>query len=230
LHLHLGGGGLEIGDVALDRRVQIGEVAVDHEARAEPLAQAGDAVVLGVEFGEGDAVLPATRGGHGILGLFVGQGSRGDAGEAVVHVEGPVAALAELAVADDVDPGLGLLANHLADRLRQARLVVGTLVGLAILDLVQKLDQLGRPHQAADMGCQDAVAGHFPPHCYGSGLSFPYHLRIARGSRAAAGEGANGREFFADSAWQTLCEVLNRREGVPARCVGAPLRASWKSW
>src|SRR5262245_27739926 len=80
-----------------------------------------------------------------------------------VDVEGPVAALAEFPVADDVDAGLGLLANHLVDRLREACLVGGALVGLAILDLVQELDQLRRPHQAADMGGQDAVAGHFSP-------------------------------------------------------------------
>jgi hypothetical protein len=129
--------------------------------------------------------LPATRGGHGILGLFGGQRSRGDAGETVVDVEGPVAALAEFAVTDDVDSGPGLLANHLIDRLRQARLVGGALVGLAILDLVQELDQLRRPHQAADMGGQDAVAGHFSPHRYVSGLPFPIsssdRLRQPRG-------------------------------------------------
>ena len=33
-----------------------------------------------------------------------------------------------------------------------------------------------------------------------------------------------------DSAWQNRRKPLNRRQGVPARCVGAPLRASQKRW
>lgn len=33
-----------------------------------------------------------------------------------------------------------------------------------------------------------------------------------------------------DFAWQIPCQPLHRWQGVPAQCVGAPLRASWKSW
>jgi hypothetical protein len=140
------------------------------------------AVVFRVEFGEGDAVLPAADGGHGILGLLRGQRPAGDATEAVVDVEGPVAALAELAVADDVDACLGLLAHDRVDRLLQTSLVGGFIVGLAILDLVQELDQLRGPHQAADMGCEDAVGGrcHFAPSRSWLAYPLPYHLRTAR--------------------------------------------------
>src|SRR5262249_13206960 len=135
--------------------------------RAEALAQAGETVVSRRELGEGDAVLPAADGGHGILGLLRGQRPTGDATEAVVDVEGPVAALAELAVADDVDARLGLPAHDRVDRLLQTSLVGGFIAGLAILDLVQELDELRGPDQAADMGCEDAVGGHFPPRVLG---------------------------------------------------------------
>src|SRR5262249_20599233 len=110
-------------------------------------------------------VLPAADGGQGILGLLRGQRPTGDATEAVMDVEGPVAALAELAVADDVDARLGLLAHDRVDRLLQTNLVGGFVVGLAILDLAQELDELRGPDQAADVGCEDAVGGrcHFAP-------------------------------------------------------------------
>ena len=76
-----------------------------------------------------------------------------------MDVECPVAALAELAVADDVDAGLHLAADDLLDRFLQARLIGGLVVGLLAFDLAQELDQLGRPHQAADMGGANAIDG-----------------------------------------------------------------------
>ena len=155
--LHFGCRGLEIGDVALDLHIRVAQRAVDHEARAEPLVQARKAVVFRVEFGKGDAILPAADGRHGVLGLCGGQRPGGDAGEAVVDVKGPVAALAELAVADDVDARVGLLAHDGLDRFLETILVRALVVWLAILDLVQELDELRRPHQAANMGCEDAI-------------------------------------------------------------------------
>ena len=82
-----------------------------------------------------------------------------------MHVEGPVAALAELAVADDVDAGLDLLAHDLLDRGFQAGLISGLVVGLAGLDQLEELDEFGRPDQAADMSGKDTVgaAGHAKP-------------------------------------------------------------------
>src|SRR5262249_56989530 len=125
-----GGRRLEVGDVALALDMRVAELAVDHDARAEPLVQPRKAVVFRVEFGEGDALLPAADGSHGVLGLFRGQRPGGDAGEAVVDVKGPVAALAELAVADDVDARGGLLAHDGGDRILQTGLGGGVSVWL----------------------------------------------------------------------------------------------------
>jgi hypothetical protein len=60
-----------------------------------------------------------------------------------VNIKRPVAALAELAIADDVDPDLRLLPDDFLDRLLEARLVGGLVVGLAVLDCVQELDRCG---------------------------------------------------------------------------------------
>jgi hypothetical protein len=141
----------------------IGERPVHDEAAAEPRSQPRDAVVFGVEFGERDAVLSAAGGRQGVLRLLRRQRPDGDAGQAIVHVEGPVTALAELPVADDVDAGLDLLADDLLDRFLEAGLIGGFVVGLAVLDLAQEFDQFRRPHQAADMGGANAIdgAGHF---------------------------------------------------------------------
>src|SRR5262249_61885015 len=113
--LHCGRRGLDLGDVAFDLHLRVAQRAIDADARAEPLAEPRNSVVFRIEFGEGDAVLPAAHGRHGILGLFGGQPPGGDAAEAVVNVKGPVAALAELAVADDVDARLRLLAGGPVD-------------------------------------------------------------------------------------------------------------------
>ena len=181
-NLHLGDGGFEVGDIALDPNVRIAERVVDHEAGSEALAQAGNAIVFRIEFRERDTVLPAAGGRHGILGLFRGEQPGGDAAQAVVHVKSPIAALAEFAVTDDVDAGVGLLADDLVDRLLEAGLVCRLVVGLPIFDLVQELDELRRPHQAADMGGQDAIARHFLPP-----FAFPVcRFHIISGSLAAA--------------------------------------------
>src|SRR5262249_57423693 len=97
------------------RHMRVAQRAMEEEARAEPLAEPRNSVVFRIEFREGDAVLPAAHGRHRILGLFGGQRPGGDAAEAVVNVKGPVAALAELAVADDVDARLRLLADDRVD-------------------------------------------------------------------------------------------------------------------
>ena len=92
-----------------------------------------------------------------------------------MDVKGPVAALAVLAVADDIDAGVGLVLDDLLDRLPEAGFVGGLVVGLAILDLAQKLDQFGWPNQAADMGREDAVAGHVSPLIFSS-LPGRFHI------------------------------------------------------
>jgi hypothetical protein len=79
-----------------------------------------------------------------------------------VHIESPVAAFAEFAVADDVDAGFYLLANHLLDRRLETGFVTGLVVGLAGLDQLEELDELRRPHQAADVSGQDTVGHEMP--------------------------------------------------------------------
>ena len=103
-----------------------------------------------------------------------------------MDVEGPVAALAELTVADDVDPRIGLLAHYRLNRLLQAGLVGRSVVRFAILDLVQERDQLRRPNQASDMRGKDALGGgrHFAPPVFA--FVSPYHLRGFAGSRDGA--------------------------------------------
>src|SRR5262249_41027069 len=126
-----------------------------------------------------DAILSAAHCRHGILGLVGGQRPGREAAEAVVEVKGPIAALAELAVADDVDARLGLLAHDRLNRFLETALLGASVIGFAILDLVQERDELRGPDQAAHVGCEDAVggSGHFAPSRFC--LSpFPYHLRV----------------------------------------------------
>ncbi len=169
----LGGRRFEIGDVALDLRVRVGEGAVHHEALAEPGAQARRAVVLGIELREGDAVLAAAGRGHRVLCFLGGERPCAHARKAVVDVEGPIAAFAELAIADDVDADFGLLPDDRLDRLPQAGFVRALVIGLAILDLAEERDQLRRPHQAADMRGEDPVDGCLPWFCFFSTAIMP---------------------------------------------------------
>ena len=191
--LGFGGGGLEVGDVAFDLNVGVGQRRVDHEARAEPLAQSGNPVVFGVELGERDAVLTASDGRHGILGFVLGERPGGNAGQPVMDVKGPVAAFAELAVADDIDTGVRLLPDHLLDRFLEAGFVRDLVVGLAILDLAQELDQLGRSYQAADMRGEDAVAGHVSPRIFSS-LPGRFHITSGLPPQPSSAGGSDGVE------------------------------------
>ena len=65
--------------------------------------------------------------------------------------------LAVLAVADHVEAGVGLLADHLVDGALHPRRECGLVVGLAQLLGVQHRDQIGRPRQAAGVGGEDAA-------------------------------------------------------------------------
>ena len=69
----------------------------------------------------------------------------------------PVSAFAEFAVADNVDAGFRLLANHFGDGFGEAGFKTGRGVGLAGLDCAPVLDQFGRADQTADMGGQNTV-------------------------------------------------------------------------
>src|SRR5690242_15780909 len=87
-----------------------------------------------------------------------------------MDVKGPVAPLAELPVADDVDAGLDLLADNLLRRIFQACLVPRLVVGFAGFYFLEEFDKPRRTHQAADVGGPDSIdaAGHiflpFAPH------------------------------------------------------------------
>ena len=88
--------------------------------------------------------------------------------------------LAVLAVADDVDAGVDLLADHLVDGALHPRRERGLVVGLAQLLGVQHRDQIGRPRQAAGVGGQDAAraALHSNSRCASGGLSRRRHIAI----------------------------------------------------
>src|SRR6185503_5561403 len=112
---------------------------------------------------------PAAGRRQWVVHLLWGGVAGGDPADPVVDVELPVAALAELAVADDVDAGLDLLAHHILDRAFQAGLVGRLVVRLTGLDQLEKLDELGRAHQAADVSGQNTIrdavgaGGHAKP-------------------------------------------------------------------
>ena len=80
-----------------------------------------------------------------------------DAAQPLQHVARPAHRLAELAVAHDVDPGVGLLADHrrhrAAERGRERRLVERP----AFLPGLDQRDQLGRSDQAADVTGENAI-------------------------------------------------------------------------
>jgi hypothetical protein len=59
--------------------------------------------------------------------------------------------LAEFAVTDDVDAGLGLLAHDLGDAIGQAALIGRLVIGGVLAPGVEEGHQIGRPNQAADM-------------------------------------------------------------------------------
>ena len=69
----------------------------------------------------------------------------------------PGNALAELAVADHVDADLGLLADHLGDRLLEVRGVRRGVIALALLLGAQMLPDRLRADQAADVGGENSV-------------------------------------------------------------------------
>jgi hypothetical protein len=59
--------------------------------------------------------------------------------------------LAHLAVGDDVDAGLALLANRFRDRLGDAGLELALIDGLLVDDVPHHAREVGRPGQAAGM-------------------------------------------------------------------------------
>src|SRR5262249_53254907 len=113
-------------------------------------------IELGVELGEARPVGAALKR---ILARL--ERPALEAREPLQHILRPADRLAELAVADDVDPGIGLRLDYVDDRLGEA-LVIGLLVeAVTLLPGAQELLQLRRPDQAADMGGEDALGTAF---------------------------------------------------------------------
>jgi len=79
-----------------------------------------------------------------------------DAGQAMTDIEG-VGDLAELAVADAVDAGGNLLPDDLVHRQGETRVERGLLERPAGFARLQKLQQVGRPRQAPDMGGKNSL-------------------------------------------------------------------------
>ena len=79
--------------------------------------------------------------------------------EAFEDVARPTDRLAELAVADEIDPDLGLLPHDVADRPGEQRfeLVVAQRVGVTGSQGLHRHDQIVRTHEAADVGREDAI-------------------------------------------------------------------------
>ncbi len=80
-----------------------------------------------------------------------------EAGEALCGI-GDEARLAHLAVADDIEPGRGLLAHALRHRALHARRIGLFVDGLAVHAREHQLEQVVGARQAAHMGGQDTVS------------------------------------------------------------------------
>ena len=106
--------------------------------------------VLGVVLGEVvDLLLPRRRHPH-VVHVEL------EPAEAVLHVA-EEADLAHLAVGDDVDARLDLVAHPIGHRLGDLAVEQLGVVGPAVLPLLQRVEQLVRPGQAADVGGEDAI-------------------------------------------------------------------------
>ena len=201
----LGDSGFDVLDVASDLiGAGVTERPVDDDAVAEPFAEASCDIVLGIEFRKCLAVPSARHRGHRVFQFFGRGRAHGNALEPLENIECPVQPLAELAVADDVDTGLGLLAHDLGDEFGQAGLEGRLVVGLAVFDGAPELDQLGWPDQAADMGGEDAigVVRH-------GGLPFVVFWRNAKPLMRRGKVPAQTVE----SSWQSRRGALNRSHG-----------------
>jgi hypothetical protein len=159
-------GGLEVGDVAVDRRAVVGDragadphervgVALLGRLGVAPLALAVGGFIQRVERGVGarEMLAVAARRQDAPLDLDRAQFETADA---FVEVGDP-GRLAHLAVVDDVDGGLDLVLDHVGDRARQARAVLVAVGGDAARQRLERLE-VGRADQAA------RVAGQYPVH------------------------------------------------------------------
>ena len=168
----LGQGRLEVRDVAVERGAVVVERAGAHPRhRCRPRVVVGvGARGGGVALAHGRLVERVERGVRARERLAVaarGQHARAlerygtdlEAADPLVQVRDP-AGLAHLAVVDDVDPGLDLLAYDVEDRVSQALLVCVLVDALTPLLGREKRQQLRRPDQAPGVGRKDSVHVH----------------------------------------------------------------------
>lgn len=157
LALRFGDACFQVGDIAGYLLLGIFDRTVDDDAIAEPLGKPGGRVIFGVELGERRMVAPAAHRRHRIGHFFGGRGTYRDAAKPLEDVEGPVDALGEFAVADDIDADIGLLTHNLGDGFGEAGFKGCFIVRLAIFDGAPEFDQLRRPNKAADVGGENAI-------------------------------------------------------------------------
>jgi hypothetical protein len=149
LDLDRGRGGLEVGEVALDR----GLAAIGDRADAG-MSRRSDSAAREFrlhEFGEALAIAPEPDR------LIELAWPRLEPAQPLQAVIGPTG-FTELAVVDHVDAGLGLLRHHLGDRALELALVA---LAVRRVGIARRLEQRLGSDQAADMGRQDALLAAF---------------------------------------------------------------------
>jgi hypothetical protein len=112
-------------------------------------------IELGIELGKPRAVDAAGEG------IAAGERPALEAAQAKQRVLRPTDRLAELAVADDVDADISLLAHDLGNGLLQALGIGGVVERPAGLFGAQERAQRRRADEAADMGGEDSIGAAF---------------------------------------------------------------------
>jgi hypothetical protein len=113
------------------------------------------AIVVGVKLCKFAPVSTGDRRRHSGLRRAI---SLFETAHACEHIARPANGLAIFAVIDDVDTDLRLFAHDIGDSIMQAGFECRFVVRLFVALHLEELLQLGRSDQAADVGCQDAMA------------------------------------------------------------------------
>ena len=147
-------GCFEIVDVLL----QLGLPAIGDRRHHDRVHHGFDLVArieLRIELGEPRAIDAAGEG------IAAGEPPAFEAAEAKQRVLRPTDRFSELAVADDVDADIGLLAHDLGDGVVQALGIGGVVEGLPSLLGAEERAQRRRADEATDVGGEDAIAAAF---------------------------------------------------------------------
>src|SRR5438067_8180229 len=148
-------GGFEIIDVALQLRLpRIGDWSDADRIKSGRNAFAG--VELGIELREARAVGAALEdigAGHERAAL--------ESAQPLEHILRPADRFSKLAIAYDINPGVGLAAHDLGNRLGEELIVFVLVESLALLLRPEDFLQFRRPNKTSDMGGEDAVGAAF---------------------------------------------------------------------